>query len=373
VLTYDQTSGRQVFVNGVWTEDADPAAAALVVNWAPDYTFAIGNETSNNRPWLGQVKFVVIYNRALTPAQIQLNYAAGASQRYALRFPVASWLGNGSYIEFEVTEFDPYSYLFCFPTLVSSNPSGLQVETLRIGVNGVAPVASQSFRNIRVVVDEPRERLSNLCSVVPKDLGINGDTFEVWFDVLGTNVNRLPDAFPSAPPPPVVVEARPGVGLRDFAQVNDTMSATTGIPALTTQATFDELTQQLPSSSDARSFVSSHQVAISKLGLEYCDLLVDDPARRATVFGSFPFGSPPELVFADPANRMSLTNSLVSAMVGQALTSQPSPAEVRPVLDTLIDALVAPCATTPCNAGRTATIVKAACAAVLSSGAVQLQ
>ncbi len=373
VMTYDQALGRRLYVNGLWTEDPDPSAAALLVNWHPDYTFALGNETSNNRPWLGQIKFVLIYNRALTPEQIQMNFAAGASQQYALRFPVASWLGAGSYVEFEVSEFDPYSYLFCFPTLVSPSPSGLVVETLRIGVNGVAPVASQSFRNVRVVVDEPRERLSNLCTVVPKDLGIAGDTFEVWFDVLGTNVNRLADAFPSVPPPPAVVEPRPGVGLRDFAQVNDTMSAVTGVPASTTQATFDELTQQLPSSSDARSFVSSHQVAISKLALEYCDTLVETPALRGAVFGSFPFGTPPETVFASQANRDALTNALVSRMVGVVLTSQPDTAEVAVTLGTLVDALVAPCAMTPCNAARTATIVKAACAAVLSSGAVQLQ
>jgi hypothetical protein len=170
-----------------------------------------------------------------------------------------------------------------------------------------------------------------------------------------------------------VVESRPGVGLRDFAQVNDTMSSVTSVSALATQATFDELTQQLPSSSDARSFVSSHQVAISKLALEYCDALVENPAQRAAVFGSFPFGMPPETVFASQGNRDALTNALVSRMVGVALTSQPSAAEVGPVLGTLVDALVAPCATTPCGADRTATIVKAACAAVLSSGAVQLQ
>jgi hypothetical protein len=373
VMTYDQAVGRKIWVNGMWTEDPDPAEAALLVNWHPDYVFAIGNETSNNRPWLGQMKFLAIYNRALAAEQIQMNYAAGASQRYALRFPVASWLGAGSYVEFEVSEFDGYSYLFCFPTLVSPNPSGIQVETLRIGVNGVAPVASQSFRNVRVVVDEPRERLSNLCSVVPKDLGINGDTFEVWFDVLGTNVNRLADAAPNPPPPPATVEVRPDVGLRDFAMVNDTMAAVTGVDPLVTQPTFDELTQQLPSSSDARTFVSSHQVAISKLALEYCDTLVETPALRSQVFGSFPFGQTPTAVFGDPANRAALTNALVSRMVGSTLTSQPDAAEVGSVLGTLVDALVAPCATTPCAADRTATIVKAACAAVLASGAVQLQ
>jgi hypothetical protein len=373
VMTYDQSEGRKLYVNGVWTEDVDPAAAALLVNWFPDYTFAMGNETSNNRPWLGQLKFVLIYNRALTPEQIMLNFTAGASQRYVLRFPVASWLGAGSYVEFEVSDFDAYSYLFCFPTLVSQNPSGLQVETLRIGVNGTAPVASQSFRNIRMVVDEPRVRLSNLCSVVPKDLGVNGDLFEVWFDVLGANVNRLADAAPNPPPPPATFELRPGVGLRDFAQVNDTMSTTTGVNALAAQATFDELTQQLPASSDARAFVSSHQVAISKLALEYCDALVETPALRAQVFGSFPFGTAATTVFASQANRDALTNALVNRMVGTSLASQPSAAEIAPVLGTLVDELVAPCATTPCGADRTATIVKAACAAVLSSGAVQLQ
>jgi hypothetical protein len=91
------------------------------------------------------------------------------------------------------------------------------------------------------------------------------------------------------------------------------------------------------------------------------------------VFGSFPFGTAPTTVFASQANRDALTSALVGHMVGQSLASQPSEAEIGPVLGTLVDALIAPCATTACGPDRTVTIVKAACAAVLSSGAVQLQ
>ncbi|HEX6045019.1 MAG TPA: tellurite resistance/C4-dicarboxylate transporter family protein, partial [Pyrinomonadaceae bacterium] len=44
------------------------------------------------------------------------------------------------------------------------------------------------------------------------------------------------------------------------------------------QATFDELRQQLPGTSDLRAFSASQQVAISKLALEFCDAMVESPA-----------------------------------------------------------------------------------------------
>ena len=97
----------------------DPIATDVLINWNPNYTFVLGNETSNNRLWLGQIKLVAIFDRALTPAQILQNYQAGAVDKFTLRFGLDDWLDAGSYIEFEVSDFDAYSYQFCFPTIVT--------------------------------------------------------------------------------------------------------------------------------------------------------------------------------------------------------------------------------------------------------------
>jgi hypothetical protein len=44
---------------------------------ASDYRLAIGNELTNNRPWLGEVFLIAIYNRALSANEVQQNFGAG--------------------------------------------------------------------------------------------------------------------------------------------------------------------------------------------------------------------------------------------------------------------------------------------------------
>jgi Concanavalin A-like lectin/glucanases superfamily/K319L-like, PKD domain len=48
-------------------------------NWGPasDYRLAVGNELTLNRPWLGEVYLVAIYDRALNAAQVRQNFGAG--------------------------------------------------------------------------------------------------------------------------------------------------------------------------------------------------------------------------------------------------------------------------------------------------------
>ncbi len=373
VLTHDQQRGRRIYVNGQYTGDPEPAGVGLLVNWHPDYVFAIGNETSNNRRWLGQIKLAAVFDRVLADAEIMQNFLAGASEKFSIRFALDQWL-PGAAIEFEVTDFDAYSYLFCSPTITTPTP-GFQVSGLRLAVNGTAPVAAQTFRTVNVNVDDPTEVLSTQCTIVPKDLGNVFDAFQVWFEVLGANTNIVAEAAPVVPPDDGSVTPRADTGIRDFDQINDTMSRITGVDRATAAvaAAFAELTQQLPGSPDASTFVSSHQVAISKLALEYCDALVEMPALRTAFFGLFPFGSPAGTVFASQVNRDLLNGTLYDRMLGANLTSQPSTVEVHARVNALVDTLVSGCTPVTCDAERTETVVKAACAAVLSSAPVHLQ
>lgn len=376
VMTYDPTNGRRIYVNGVNTGDVDEVDAALLANWNPEYTFILGNETGGNRLWQGQFKFVAIYNMAISPAHIAQNYFAGAADKFTLRFGLDEWLEAGSYVELEVSEFDAFSYLFCFPTVSVPTPNGILVERLRVAVNGVAPVQSQSFRNVSESVDEADERVSGLCSLVPKDLGAQNDMFAVWFDRLGAASMPMVEDTPTPPVDNSVADPLPDIFVRNFAQVNDTMSALTGVPALAgaVEDTFNDLTQQLPANNDVRSFVSSQQVAISKLALEYCDLLVDSNGLRQAFFGpTFEFNSPSVTAFSTQAKQDLIINALINNMIGDGLLDQPTPAEVAPILDGLIDGMTAGCDAANCDAERTRGIVKGACSAVLSSAAVHIQ
>jgi hypothetical protein len=374
VLTYDQANGRRIFVNGVFTDDIDEVPADLLLNWNPGYTFALGNEVSNNRIWRGIVKFVAIYEDILTQEQMLQNYLAGASQRYTLRFGLDGALAPNAYVEFTVSEFDAYSYLFCAPVLNTAGLTGFNVQTIRISVNGVAPVASQSFRMLNTAITQGSTRLSEQCQVVPKDLGAEQDVFHIFFDTLGAASLPMPDLPGSPPPPPVAVSPSAGIGIRDFAEINDSMAELTGVPVTnaTVRATYLELIQALPSDNDVAAFVSAHQMGISRLALDYCDQMVEGTSFRNAFFGVGFDWTQPATTFSSVGPRDQIINPLSTKMLGTGLANQPTPAEVRPHLDTLLDQLTAGCTATSCPASTTRNVVKGVCASVLSSAAVQL-
>lgn len=376
VLTYDRTHGRRMYVDGVFTEDADTVPGAMLINWDPSYSFAIGRETSNNRTWRGVVKSVAIFKAALTQAQIMQNYLAGASQRFTLRFPLDTALGAGAWVEFQVSEFDAYSYLFCAPVLETAGRTGFSVQTIRIAVNGVAPIASQSFRTLDIPITMSRTQLSTQCQVVPKDLGVDQDTFHVFFDTLGTASLPIADLGPNPPPAPGPAQAFPGIGIRDFAEINDTMGKLTGVGVnnATVKATYLELLQQLPGTNDPYGFVSAQQVGIARLSLEYCDQMVENVGLRNGFFGvgTFDFTATGDVAFDTQTKRDAIINPLVDKMLGLSLNNQPDQTDVRPVLNTLIDELTTGCTAATCPASFTRNAVKGVCSAVLSSGAVQI-
>ena len=370
VLTYDQYRGRRVYVDGVFTADSDPAGAARLWNWDLNARFALGAEPNGDRGWLGQLRLVAVYQQALTDEQIRQNYAAGVGERLILRFDVSEWMTPGSEIEFTVSEFDEYSYLFCQPTLRTPEPNGLRISNLRIAVNGQLAPSGQGFVGLDVPAVSTRQQLSRTCVVIPRVS--SNDTFTLVFERLG-GFQSLVVQDPVDPAPiPLDAEERPHNGMRDFARLDASFAALTGQDRAIGAATFTEIQEQLPSGYDVRSFVSSQQVAIAKLALDYCDALVEGPGRSA-FFPGFDFDAPASTAFATPAQRDLIFVPLYDRAVGAGLAMQPTLAEVQDALDVMVDELTLACGTPGvCDATRTRTIVKGSCAAVLSSAAVAL-
>lgn len=379
VITYDQTSGRKVYVNGVYTTDKDPLPPALLVNWNPTYGFSIAAESSGKHIWKGVVKMVTIFKSALTPAEIMQNYLAGSNQKYTLRFGLDSTLGAGAYIEWNVSEFDAYSYLFCAPVLETNGRTGFTVQTIRVAVNGTAPVASQAFRTLNQTITQSHTQLSNQCQIVPKDLGADQDMFNIFFDTLGAESEPMTDLGPNPPPgpPPAPAIPYPGIGVRDFAEINNTMSRVTGVPVANAVVsnTYQNVIQQLPTNNDPYSFVSAQQVGILRLSLDYCDQMVETQPLRDAFFGagSFDFTATGDVAFNSQAKRDAIITPLVNNMVGTTLSDQPAQTDISPVLNTLFDQLTTGCTAATCSATFTRNAVKGACSAVLSSAALQIQ
>ncbi len=373
VVTYDQYRGRRVYVNGMFTDDDDEFAAQRLWNWDPNFRFALGNETSNNRDWEGQIRYAAIFPFVLTDAQIEQNFNAGIGKRLLIRFDVSQWAGPGSYVEFLMTELDASSYLFCSPTFVTPNPTGSRISNLRVSVNGVIPVSGQSFINVDTLVTGASQVLSDGCSVILKDLGPASDVFTIAFEYLAGFEDPVVPPPPGTPPPPVFDPPFPTEGFRDFARINATFSEVTGVDRTTPsiQSTYNGMIDALPVAPDLRQFSSATEVNIMKLGLEYCNALIDDTTARAAYFPGFPFGDP--AAFDSAANQNMFVQALVDNMVGQNVPNQPTMADILGILQApggFFDLVTPPTCVAGCP--TTIPIAKVTCSSVLSSAAVSV-
>lgn len=387
VVTYDQVTGRRIYVDGRWTDDVDETAAGRLWNWGDNHQVVIGDERTGNRQWIGQMRFAAVYDQPLSAEQILQNYEAGIGKRVTLAFDVSEWTGGSSRVEFSVTELDGYSYLFCSPTFVTDVGAPIRIQNLRISLNGIIPVSGQGFTNLNALVTTNRQLLSRQCSVVGGLVDPNTDVFELAFEQLGIFQDPVAATAPPTPGAEDFGDPVPTLGVRSFARVNASMAAVTGVDPMTpaVNATYQDLSTQLPSTNDLRSFVSANQVGIAKLGIEYCDAIVEDAGpggMRETFFdGAAGFGwtATPAVAFANPADVDLITDPILDKIIGAGLRGDVGGSAARPqveaALDTLIGDLLGSCGGTlqpACDDVYTRSMVKGLCTAAVASGPVHI-
>jgi len=388
VATYSPVEGRKIYVNGVLATQDDPVATGSMADWEDTFALVLGNEVSSDSLFQGTVRLAAIHNRALTPEQIVQNFDVGVSERFFLLFSIADVIGVAdTYILFEVSQFDTYGYLFAEPQFITlgSAPTveGVPLEGMRIGINGEESPVGQSWGNLvqtlsTAAFGELGQPLSSLGAVLPLEKGPDADEFFLTFDRLGDQTFvRIGD------PSLVVVESdilprAQRIGVRTFDEINATMAAVTGVnpetPAV--DMTFQNLRQSLPAIENPQAFLSSHQVAIAQLAIEYCSALVDGP-QAAAFFSNFDFNLPPATAYAGSA-RNQVIDPLIDSFVGIAIQDQPDFVDIRDELgyfttdgirpDNLIDRLLV-----SADNPDTRAIAKATCAAVLGSAAMLVQ
>jgi len=376
VLTYDPVNGQRLYVNGQYTGDTDGNGGSLS-DWDDSFALVLGNDPSGQRQWTGTLRLVAVHNRALSLSQIQQNFAAGVGERYFMLFNVSQLLNlPKSYVMFETSQYDSYSYLFTKPTFISLDssvaPSGIALKGMRIGVNGQEARVGQAYIPLDVTIGGSSyvagsgQLLSNTGTVIGLEKGPESDLFFLTFEQLGSETRVYPE--PPMPTPPVLADSQnPEIGLRTFDEVNQTMSNITGVPTTTASVagTYDLVKQALPSVESIDTFGSSQQMGVAQLAISYCDALVEDTTLRNAFFGGAPDVN-------TQGGRDAMITSIVGRAVGTNLASQPNDAEVRTELNALVTRLAASCGGS-CNATRTATIAKASCAAAVGSAAMLLQ
>jgi hypothetical protein len=195
------------------------------------------------------------------------------------------------------------------------------------------------------------------------------DEFFLSFDqIAGQTHARTPSV--GVPSPQVDLPSQSDIGVRTFEQLNQSMSVITGVPTTNSavRSTYLQVQQQLPPVPNIEAFLASHQTGIAQLAIKYCSVMVDTNPT-----GFFPqqnVNASAATQFADAAGKDRLIVPLLQKALqqqsnGTDLASQPTGSEVRTELSALIDKLV--------NGGADSkTVAKAACAAALGSGALEI-
>ncbi len=132
--------------------------------------------------------------------------------------------------------------------------------------------------------------LSTLGAVMPLEKGPEDDEFFLTFDTLADlSYDRPDDPMLVITPTDDPGEGAPRIGVRTFDEIDATYAEITGVnrasyerPADTfpVDATFQELRQSLPAVAEVDTLLSSHQVAIAQLAIQYCDAAIGRNAFR---------------------------------------------------------------------------------------------
>ena len=383
VATYDPINGRSIYVNGALVTNTDPVPGGTLVDWQDTFAFVLGNEASGTYPWMGTLRMVAVHRRALTQEQITQNFDVGVGEKFFMLFDISETIQaaeQSSYILFEVQQFDSWAYLFDKPhfiTLDGSTPEDIPLEGLRIAMNGQEIPIGQTYATMDTMLSasefgELGQPLSIQGAVLGLEKGPEDDEFFLTFDRLASASFDRPEE-PAAVITPTNLDAQSRIGLRTFDEIGATYAAVTGVDPTTPEVdvTFQELRQSLPAVEDINTFLSSHQVAIAQLAIQYCDAMVE--SNPTALFPGFNFNGADEF----GTNRDAFVDPLIDRVMGTGLGSQPARADVYEELasylsgggdrpDNLVDRLRA-------GGSDTRAIAKGVCAAVLGSAVTLVQ
>lgn len=381
VLTYDATNGRRIYVNGQLIETTDEQIAPLS-SWDDSFALILGQEATNDFVWQGSIRLLAIYNNTLTQAQIQQNYDVGVGEKFFLLFSIAEQVNLAdTYIVFEVSQFDNYSYLFNSPSIVNlanqTLPQTIPIKGIKIGLNGKESTLGQAYKNIDVSFNSS-ESLSNpviissLGTIIGIEKGAEIDEFFLSFETLGEFNNiTLPGEVVTFIESPSTTETS-DIGMRNFAEINASMSALTQVPAQTNKVfdTYQLVQRQLPSIDNIETFISAQQMGITQLAIAYCDSAIEDDDITNDWFPLVDFEQPPNIAYS-LANQANFIEPLINKLIPLTISSQPDKALVTSEIENLITRLSS--CSGSCESGRSKTIAKASCTAILASAVTLIQ
>ncbi|MEW5956352.1 MAG: PKD domain-containing protein [Chloroflexota bacterium] len=94
VYSRDASGLARFYLDGV--EVASTTIGGDLSNWNSGYPLLLANERTGDRPWLGELHLAAIYDRALSPAEVQHNFEAGPNGAALLRADFSAFPTHGS-------------------------------------------------------------------------------------------------------------------------------------------------------------------------------------------------------------------------------------------------------------------------------------
>ncbi len=161
------------------------------------------------------------------------------------------------------------------------------------------------------------------------------------------------------------------IGLRSYEQVRETMATLTRVDPTGQNISdiYDEVKTQLPNNNDIKTFLASHQVGITKMGVEFCDSLINQANLRSTMFPNFNFASTPRTAFS-AGGSANLAGSMIDQFWGTGLSNLPDRNTAIDSLERLTDDLLS--GENLNDASVTLQVSKGICTAVLASSPVAI-
>jgi hypothetical protein len=239
VYTRDQAGKAALYVNGAVIQSGD--VRGDLSDWEDDFRLALGNELTGDRPWLGELYRVALYDRALDAGQIARLAKAGRDQsatgalvlyefREGTGQVVRDTSGTGAALHLPIQDASTVQWLaggglrLVGPSLIASpGPATKVTEAVKrseaITVEAwIKPENTVQAGPARIVT------VSRDMSVRNVTLGQKADAYEVRFRTTATSPNGEPAiASPGgeAPNVPVVPTSVPGAGRYRFVGTRD--------------------------------------------------------------------------------------------------------------------------------------------------------
>lgn len=426
VAVYDPINGRKVYINGNEVEVDDPITNPTSINsWDDSFAFVLGSSSANSKSWSGQIRMVAIHDKILNLEQIQQNFNAGVGQKYFLLFSVEEETSiTDSFIMFQVSQFDSYSYLFETPTFITLDENWtvapFTIKNMRIGINGRESSVGQFFANLEATITSNDysagigQVLSTNGTVIPLEKGIGDDEFFITFEqIAGETYNWTEEPVAQVDPPASDTESS-DIGIKTFEEIYASILQMTAIDSINApddiivlNSLYSQYKQQLPSVSDFDTFLSSHQMAIAQLALGACSTRVDLDAghnigdANRVIFSNVDFTESAQTAFNNDTKKGFAINPISNRVILNNLSSQPNATDIYNLLssptpqnlttdtntyvfDSLIEKMTAcpvpvdpeyPCVlnTDIHTAARTVQIVKSLCASIVGSAVTLVQ